>query len=131
VALAGLAQTLVTWCNARIDAGTLPLAPREWTVRENRWLAARFGIDADLIVEHPDTGHPDRRSVSDLLTDLVDELGPTAQRLGTTAQLDDLLTLLDVGTSATRQRAVVEAGGTLVDVVHLLVDSLAADELPS
>ena len=29
------------------------------------------------------------------------------------------------------QRKVVEAGGTLVDVVHLLVDTLAADELPS
>ena len=100
-------------------------------MRENRWLAARFGIDAELIVEHPDTGHPDRRSVRDLLTELVDELGPTAQRLGTTAQLDDLLTLLDVGTGATRQRAVVEAGGTLVDVVQFLVDSLAADDLSS
>ena len=131
VALAGLAQTLVAWCNARIDDGTLPVAPREWTVRENRWLAARFGIDADLIVEHPDTGRPDRRSVRDLLAELVDDLGPTAQRLGTTAQLDDLLTVLDVGTGATRQRALVEAGGTLVDVVHLLVDSLTTDELRS
>jgi carboxylate-amine ligase len=131
VALAGLAQTLVAWCNARIDDGTLPVAPREWTVRENRWLAARFGIDADLIVEHPDTGRTDRRSVRDLLAELIDDLGPTAQRLGTTAQLDDLLTVLDVGTGATRQRALVEAGGTLVDVVHLLVDSLTADELRS
>ncbi len=131
VALAGLAQTLVAWCNARIDDGTLPVAPREWTVRENRWLAARFGIDADLIVEHPDTGRPERRSVRDLLAELIDDLGPTAQLLGTTAQLDDLLTVLDVGTGATRQRALVEAGGTLVDVVQLLVDSLTADELRS
>jgi len=131
VALAGLAQTLVAWCNDRLDDGTLAGAPREWTVRENRWLAARFGIDAELIVEHPDTGHPDRRSVRDLVTELVDELGPTARRLGTTAQLDDLLTVLDLGTSAIRQRAAVEAGGTLRDVVQLLVDSLAADGLSS
>jgi len=131
VALAGLAQTLVAWCNARLDDGTLPSAPREWTVRENRWLAARFGIDAELIVEDPDTGHPDRRSVRDLVTELVDELGPTARELGTMGELDDLLTVLDVGTSATRQRAAVEAGGTLLDVVQLLVDSLAADGFSS
>jgi glutamate---cysteine ligase / carboxylate-amine ligase len=127
VALAGLAQTLVAWCNERIDDSTLPGAPREWTVRENRWLAARFGIDAELIVEHPETGRPERRSVRDLLSDLVDDLQPTAQRLGTTRQLDDLLAILDNGTSAMRQRAVVEAGGTLVDVVHHLVDRLDSD----
>ena len=131
VALAGLAQTLVAWCNARLDDGTLASAPREWTVRENRWLAARYGIDAELIVEHPDTGQPDRRSVRDLVIELVGELAPTARELGTTAQLDDLLAVLDIGTSATRQRAAVEAGGTLLDVVQLLVDSLAADRLSS
>ena len=127
VALAGLAQTLVSWCDQRIDDGTLPVAPREWTVRENRWLAARFGIDAHLIVEHPESGHPERRSIRDLLTELVDALWPTAEQLGTTAQLQDLVMLLEVGSGAARQRRVVEAGGTLVDVVHHLVDSLAAD----
>ncbi len=45
-ALGGLAQTLVTWCNDRIDAGDLPDPPREWTVRENRWFASRYGMDA-------------------------------------------------------------------------------------
>lgn len=127
VALAGLAQTLVAWCSDRIDDDRLPTPAREWTVRENRWLAARFGVDAELIVEHPGSGRPERRSVRLLLTDLVEELGPTAQRLGTTDQLDDLLAVLDVGTSTMRQRRVVERGGTLVDVVQLLVDSLAAD----
>ncbi len=127
VALAGLAQTLVSWCDQRIDDGTLPIAPREWTVRENRWLAARFGVDAHLIVEHPESGHPERCSVHDLLIALVDELWPTAEQLGTTAQLQDLVMLLEVGSGAVRQRRVVEGGGTLVDVVHHLVDSLATD----
>ncbi len=129
VALAGLAQTLVAWCSDLIDDDRLPDPAREWTVRENRWLAARFGIDAELIVEHPGSGRPERRSVRRLLTDLIEVLGPTAQRLGTTAQLDELVGVLDVGTSTMRQRRVVERGGTLVDVVHLLVDSLAADSL--
>lgn len=129
VALAGLAQTLVAWCDELADTGSLPVPAREWTVRENRWLAARFGIDAELIVEHPDTGHPERRPIRELVAELIEQLGPTATRLGTTDQLDDVSSILEVGTGASRQRAVVEAGGTLVDVVHLLVESLAADTI--
>jgi carboxylate-amine ligase len=129
VAIAGLAQTLVAWCDARIDDGTLPVAPREWTVRENRWLASRYGTLAELIVEHPEHGHPERRPVGDLLRELIAELRPTAQALGTTEQLDDLMVILQAGSGAARQRSVIEAGGTLVDVVHHLVDSLATDHI--
>ena len=63
IALAALAQTLVAWCRRpHRRAATLPAPPREWTVRENRWLAARYGIDAELIVEDPTTGQPERRT---------------------------------------------------------------------
>ena len=129
VALAGLAQALVARCDELAETDSLPAPAREWTVRENRWLAARFGIEAELIVERPDTGHPDRRPVRELVRELIEQLGPTAERLGTTAQLDDVSDILEVGTGASRQRAVVEAGGTLVDVVHHLVESLAADAI--
>ena len=129
VALAALAQTLVVWCDRRIDEGGLPPAAREWTVRENRWLAARFGIDAELIVEHPGQGHPERRPVRDLVADLHTQLSPIADELGTRAELDDLLVVLEHGSGAIRQRRVVEHGGTLVDVVHHLVDSLATDTI--
>jgi carboxylate-amine ligase len=130
VALAALAQTLVAWCDELADAGALPVPAREWTVRENRWLAARFGIDAELIVEHPESGDPERLPIRELVLDLITQLTPTAARLGTTEQLHDVATILEVGTGASRQRAVVEAGGTLLDVVHHLVESLAADALP-
>ncbi len=129
VALAALAQALVVWCDRRIDEGGLPPAAREWTVRENRWLAARFGVDAELIVEHPERGHPERRPVRDLVTDLHAELSPIAEELGSRAELDDLFLVLERGSGAIRQRRVVEGGGTLVDVVHHLVDSLANDTI--
>jgi len=129
VAIAGLAQTLVEWCNRRIETGTMPAPPREWTVRENRWLAARFGVGAELIVEHPDHGQPERRSVELLVRELTDELWPTAEALGTTGQLTDILEIVQTGSSAQRQRRVVEAGGTLLDVVHHLADSLASDTI--
>ena len=129
IALAALAQTLVAWANQHIDDGTLPPPPREWTIRENRWLAARYGIDAELIVEHPDTGHPERRPVRDLVTDLLDELRPVAEALGNLDHLADLEVLLDVGSGTQRQRRVVEAGGTLEDVVQHLAAELAADSI--
>ncbi len=129
VALAALAQTLVAWAIRRIDDDSLPPPPREWTIRENRWLAARYGIDATLIVEHPESGHPERRSVRDLVADLLDELHPVAAELGNLDQLADLALLLDRGSSTQRQRQVVEAGGTLADVVQYLAAELAADTI--
>jgi carboxylate-amine ligase len=129
IALAALAQTLVASAIQQIDDGTLPPPPREWTIRENRWLASRYGIDADLIVEHPDSGHPERRPVRELVTELLADLYPVASELGTLDQLADLEVMLAAGSGAQRQRRVVEAGGTLADVVQHLAAELAADTI--
>ncbi len=129
IALAALAQALVASAIRKIDEGTLPPPPHEWTIRENRWLAARYGIEADLIVEHPDHGRPDRRPVRELVTELLAELHPVASELGTLDQLADLHVLLGAGSGAQRQRRVVEAGGTLEDVVQHLAAELAADTI--
>ena len=129
IALAALAQTLVEWTKRRIEHGSLPAPPHEWTIRENRWLAARYGLDAALIVEHPSTGHPERRPVRDMVTDLLDELRPVADDLGNLDALHDIELLLDIGSGAQRQRRIVEAGGTLADVVQHLVAELADDTI--
>ena len=129
IALAALAQTLVASAIRQIDDGTLPPPPREWTIRENRWLASRYGIEADLIVEHPDSGHPERRPVRELVTELLADLYPVASELGTLDQLADLEVMLAAGSGAQRQRRVVEAGGTLADVVQHLAAELAADTI--
>ena len=129
VALAALVQALVASAIRRIEDGTLPPPPREWTIRENRWLAARYGLDAELIVEHPEHGHPERRPVPELVAELLDELHPVARDLGSLDQLADLEVMLAAGSGAQRQRRVVEAGGTLADVVQYLAAELAADTI--
>lgn len=117
-ALAALAQSLVAWLVERIDAGEpLPGAP-EWVVRENKWLAARHGLDTSFIVD--DTGR--RVDATELLAELVDELGPTARRLGCAAELALVHDLIERGPSYRRQRRIVADGGALVDVVAALVD---------
>lgn len=126
-ALGGLAQTLVAWCIDQIEEGTLPPPPREWTVSENRWLAGRYGIEGTLIVEGPD-GRSERRSVRELLEELVVELMPTAKKLGNEAELERVLQVLETGSGSVRQRQLVERGGTLLDVVKHLADELEADQ---
>jgi carboxylate-amine ligase len=115
-AIAGLAQTLVAHLIDQIDGGTLGAPPREWVTRENRWVAARHGVDAQLIVDDEGT----RRPARDILEDLVAELAPVADRIGTTEDLADLLVLWDAGPGYLRQRRIVEAGGDLTDVVMSL-----------
>ena len=70
----------------RID-GTLPPPPREWTVRENRWLAGRYGLDADLIVDDPDAPTVTRVPARERIERLVAAVRPAALELGSAADL--------------------------------------------
>jgi carboxylate-amine ligase len=129
--LAALAQCLVTWCDERIDAGDLPTPPREWIVRENRWLACRFGIDASLIVEDAgDRDRPRRRPIRELVPELLAKLQPIAARYGSEAELAGVLDILEHGSGSGRQRRMVKGGATLNDVVHMLARELE-DDRPS
>ena len=119
-AIAALAQSLVQWLSDRLDAGeALPSGP-DWMIRENKWLAARYGLDAELIVD----ADGNLRPVRDLVEDLVATLGPVAGRLDCTIELDEVRAILQRGPSYIRQRQVVEAGGSLHDVVDQLVAEL-------
>lgn len=120
-AVAALCQSLVVRLDTLIDEGfTLPV-PREWIVRQNKWRAARHGLEAELIVDEQGS----RRPLGVALADLVDELSPTARRLGCADELASVQAILDCGGSYARQRAVVAGGGTFVDVVDGLVTELA------
>ncbi|MET0726961.1 MAG: glutamate--cysteine ligase [Acidimicrobiales bacterium] len=123
-AVTALAQTLVAHLIDQVDGGTLGSPPREWSIRENRWLAARHGVRAELIVD--EQGH--RRPARELLDELVAELGPVAARLGTTDDLADALRLWDIGPGYERQRRIMSAGGSLSDVVTSLVRQLDTGE---
>jgi len=120
-AIAALAQCLVADFDRMIDAGEQPEVPREWVRRENKWRAARWGIDADLVAD--DTGRT--RPLRDLVDDLVTRLLPLATELGCAAELADLRRIAAEGPSYVRQRGVVDSGGDLPAVVRHLRDELA------
>ena len=122
--LAALSQCLVQRFDALLDRGyTLPM-PRAWVVRENKWRAARHGLEASIIVDDRGTTQPLR----DVIAELIEELMPIAKRLGCAAELHGAFDIMERGPSYIRQREVVRAGGSLVDVVDSLVRELEADQ---
>jgi glutamate---cysteine ligase / carboxylate-amine ligase len=121
---AALSQCLVHRLDTLIDRGyTLPV-PRGWIVRENKWRAARHGLDAEIILDAQGRVQP----IRDGIRELVEELTPVAERLGCVAELRNALTMIDRGPSYIRQREVLAAGGTLIDVVDSLVMELRTDQ---
>ncbi|HVL26863.1 MAG TPA: glutamate--cysteine ligase, partial [Acidimicrobiales bacterium] len=77
-AVAALAQCLVHWLDTRLDAGEPLYVPRDWTVRQNKWRAARHGLQASVIVD--EEGH--QQPLADAVAGVVAELGPVAAELG-------------------------------------------------
>jgi len=120
-ALSALIHCLVEHLSSRLDDGEALTTLQPWFVRENKWRAARYGMEAEIIVR-PD-GH--ERLVTDEIAELVDELNPIARRLGCEKELNDALVILRVGASYQRQLAVAQAnGGSLPAVVHMLAKEL-------
>lgn len=107
MAITALAQALVTSMDAAFDRGE-PLAyPRPWIIKENKWRAARYGLDADLITD-TEGGH---RSLRDAITALADRLAPVAAELGCVDDLDSVTAMACRPSSSDRQRQVAAASG--------------------
>ncbi|MGY5884840.1 glutamate--cysteine ligase [Modestobacter lacusdianchii] len=126
-AVAALAQCLVEQFDTQLDRGyTLP-SPADWVVRENKWRAVRYGLDAEIVVDEQGTVRPVREAIDEV----VEELLPTARKLGCEAELTDVRRVLAAGGSYERQRAVAAAhDGELAPVVDSLLAELR-DGLPS
>jgi carboxylate-amine ligase len=120
-AVTALVHCLVVDLDTRAAAGEeLPTMP-PWHVQENKWRAARYGLDAIVIL---DAGSRERL-VTDDLDDLLEQLSPVARRLGCEEELRSVADIARRGASYQRQRAVAkEVGGDLTAVVDSVVREL-------
>ncbi|GAB6858139.1 glutamate--cysteine ligase [Microbacterium xylanilyticum] len=116
-AVAALTQVLVEEFSRDLDEGRpLPvLAP--WFHRENKWRAARYGLDAEVIVSPDGT----QRSVRAHLAEELERLAPIAADLQCSDQFAGVADILDRGASYARQVAVADASG---GDLHAVVDHL-------
>jgi carboxylate-amine ligase len=116
--VAALSQCLVERFDRQLDHGyTLP-EPRPWLVRENKWRAARYGLDAEIVIDNSGKVQPVVAAIHDLVEDLL----PIARRLDCRDELEAIPKLIERGASYQRQRAVAaEHNGDLKPVVDSLV----------
>jgi carboxylate-amine ligase len=117
-AVTALTQVLVEHFSRQLDEGrTLPEMPA-WFHRENKWRAARYGLDARVIVDADGTQRP----VREHLAEVLEELAPVALELGCLREFSSNATTLENGASYERQLVMANAtGGDLAAVVHHLI----------
>jgi glutamate---cysteine ligase / carboxylate-amine ligase len=121
--VAALSQCLVRLFDFQLGRGyTLP-NPAAWVIRDNKWRATRYGLDALVITDDAGATAPLR----DELYELVRELEPVADRMGCSDELCVVSDVLEHGASYERQRAIIAGGGELTDVVDALAAEFAED----
>lgn len=119
--LVALTHCLVVDLDRRLEAGEqLPVMP-PWHVQENKWRAARYGLDAEIILD----ADSNERLVTDDLDDLLTRLQPVAQSLDCADELAGVAHIYRDGAGYQRQRRVAEENdGDLLAVVDALVAEL-------
>lgn len=121
--VAALAQCLVQLFDTQLDRGYRLPSPSSWVVKDNKWRATRYGLDATVITDECGTTAPLR----DEIYELVRELEPVAYRLGCADELAVTSEVLERGASYERQRAIRADDGDLTAVVDALVTEFAED----
>ena len=119
-AITALAQSLVVWLSERYKAGLELPSHKAWIIRDNKWRAARYGVDAEIIRDEDGNLLELRES----LRVIVETLQPVAERLGCLEDLNGVTRILQRGVSATRQREVFAQEHDLSAVVDSLVEEM-------
>ena len=122
LALAALVQAMVKELAEHFEAGE-PLPDLPWEMLdENKWLAARHGLDGELV----DLPSRERVPARALARRLIDRLREHAEDLGSADELAGIADILDNGNGAARQVLVYEAnedyGEVLREIVAATVD---------
>jgi len=116
IAITAFCQALVKHYSERFDAGEeIPSFHRILTT-ENKWLAARYGLEAPVMDLH--TGRRNRLPVAQVIRRTLRLVEPHARELGSEAELAGIETILRRGNSADAQLRVFNANRDIVEVVR-------------
>jgi glutamate---cysteine ligase / carboxylate-amine ligase len=119
LAIAALIQAMVKELAEHYDEGkSLSRYPYEM-LDENKWLAARHGLEGELV----DLPATDRVQAAELTRRLMERLRPHAEELGSATEFDVLEDILENGTGSARQALIYEANHDLREVVREIVDA--------
>lgn len=121
IAIAGIFQAIVLWLWKLRRKNITFRVYRKELIDENRWRAARYGLDGKMI----DFGKSEELPTRALVRELLDLVGEEIEELGIRKQIKVIEDVLMHGTSADRQLRVYDANdGDIKSVVdHLIAET--------
>ena len=117
-AVAALAQCLVDQMDTQLDRGYQLPEPRAWIVRENKWRAARYGLNARLVDSFTLQPYPVRQIVANQM----ERLRPIADQLECRPYLERVATIAAGPSWADRQLAMLRETGDPREVVRRMTE---------
>jgi carboxylate-amine ligase len=127
VAITAYVQALVKQLSERHDAGEEIPSYHRILTSENKWLAARYGLEGPIM--DLATGRRNRVPVAQIVRRTLRELEPHARELGSERELEGVAEILGRGNSAERQLRIYNANRDIVEVVREI--ALATEALPA
>jgi glutamate---cysteine ligase / carboxylate-amine ligase len=127
IALAAYFQSLVKLYSEMHDAGREIPSWHRILVTENKWLAARYGLDAPVM--DLATGRRNRVPVSQLVRRTLRDLEPHARELGSDRELEGISAILARGNGADQQLRIWNANRDIVEVARELARGTEAGVL--
>jgi len=129
VALAAYCQALVKhYCEQHDRGEEIPSYHRILTT-ENKWLAARYGLEAPVM--DLATGRRNRVAVSQLVRRTLRAIEPHARELGSERELEGIEEIARRGNSADGQLRVFNANRDIVEVVREIADATEVAAVPA
>src|SRR5881275_1325194 len=128
IAITAYCQALVKHYSERFDAGEEVPSYHRILTTENKWLAARYGLEApvmDLL-----TGKRNRSPVSQSIRRTLKTIAPHARELGAEEQLAGIEEILRRGNAADRQLRTFNANKDIVEVVREIAAATEAAAVP-
>lgn len=123
-AISSYIHCLTVYFERMYDAGAqLPIL-QPWHVAENKWRAARYGLDALIITDRDTT----EQLVTESLAEWVERLAPLAEELGCAAELRDVLRIVERGGDCTLQREAARANGAALEPATRLRGDSGAEQ---
>jgi carboxylate-amine ligase len=120
IALTAFCQALVKHYSERYDAGEEIASYHRILTTENKWLAARYGLEAPVM--DLATGRRNRAPVAQMIRRTLKLVEPHARELGSDRELAGIEEILRRGNGADRQLRVFNANRDIVEVVREIAE---------
>ena len=124
VAITAYVQALVKHYSELYEAGKELPTYHRILVTENKWLGARYGLEApvmDLL-----TGRRNRVPIAQLIRRALRDIEPHARELGSDRELEGIREILARGNGADRQLRIFNANRDIVEVIREISDATEA-----